>query len=40
MVDYLTNFVKTGNPNSSELPIWNPSKKKEKKVNKNKYQYK
>ena len=32
MVDYLTNFVKTGNPNSSELPIWNPSKKKEKKV--------
>ena len=32
MVDYLTNFVKTGNPNSNELPIWNPSKKKEKKV--------
>lgn len=32
MVDYLTNFVKTGNPNSSELPIWNPSKNKEKKV--------
>lgn len=32
MTDYLTNFVKTGNPNGDSLPIWKPSNKKEKKV--------
>lgn len=32
MIDYLTNFVKTGNPNSSKLPIWDSSSEKEKKV--------
>lgn len=32
MTDYLTNFVKTGNPNSDGLPAWLPSAKKQKKM--------
>lgn len=32
MTSYLTNFVKHGNPNGEDLPTWNPSSKKEKKV--------
>ena len=32
MTSYLANFVKTGNPNGDELPIWNKASKKEKKV--------
>ena len=31
MVDYLMNFVKTGNPNNEGLPIWEPTNKKQKK---------
>lgn len=31
ITDYLTNFVKTGNPNSNNLPIWKPTTKKQKK---------
>ena len=31
MVDYLTNFVKTGNPNGEGLPIWEPTIKGQKK---------
>lgn len=32
MVTYLTNFAKTGNPNSNNLPKWNKSNGKEKLV--------
>ena len=31
MIDYLINFVKTGNPNKEGLPIWVPTNKKQKK---------
>lgn len=27
MTDYLTNFAKTGDPNGSGLPAWDPAKK-------------
>ena len=32
MIKYITNFAKTGNPNSDELPVWNPALKKEKRT--------
>lgn len=32
MTDYLTNFVKTGNPNGENLPEWKPASTNEKKV--------
>ena len=32
MTDYLTNFVKTGDPNGKDLPEWRVSSKKEKEV--------
>ncbi len=28
MIEYLTNFMKTGNPNGENLPVWNKHKKK------------
>ena len=31
MIDYLTNFVKTGNPNGEGLPIWEKASKSQKK---------
>lgn len=32
MMDYLANFVKTGNPNGQNLPVWLPNKKGQNKV--------
>ena len=32
MTDYLTNFAKTGNPNGSDLPKWEPADKQKKTV--------
>ena len=32
MTDYLTNFVKTGNPNNENLPVWQPTTKRQSKV--------
>ena len=32
MTSYLTNFVKTGNPNDNSLPTWEKAKKKQNKV--------
>ena len=32
MTSYLCNFVRTGNPNNSELPPWNPCTKREKNI--------
>ena len=28
MIEYFTNFMKTGNPNGENLPVWNKDKKK------------
>ena len=32
MTDYLTNFAKTGNPNSDTLPVWEPAASNKNKV--------
>ena len=32
MIKYITNFVKNGNPNGLDLPVWNPVNKKDNKV--------
>lgn len=32
MTDYLTNFVKTGNPNGENLPTWQPTTSRQKQV--------
>ena len=32
MIDYLINFVKNGNPNNDNLPAWQPTNKKQKRV--------
>jgi para-nitrobenzyl esterase len=32
MLDYLANFAKSGNPNGSRLPVWDPMSRKNGKV--------